>query len=436
MICGMLLRNRFIACVLIASIAAPSISIAGAQGPYPALESIAIDPIIDGDGDDEARIFALAVGDELRMNGSYRVIEQRVADDLRGYIDEPKDVMGDDVDALLTSARESYFQFNYSRSKKQLTRAIAELKQRYERDPMEGGRVVDALLLRALAANASGDKLAVAGDLAEVLKIDPVYLLQPQKYPPSMIELFESEKNKISDSNIGSLHVESSPAGAEIYLNGNKVGISPVDLQALPYGSYRISASANRYDGAYENVVIGDAGASKVKIKLKWKKGGATGEVVVSDDGEMISRGVAVADILKVDRVLLIDIDNGESMRALVRAQLVDRKGRAAHRVLTLKGSIGGRDGGLKMMKRLVKKIEKNNSIDIAKDPGRTLDPKSPVDPAMIANNKRKIGRSPILWGAVGLAVVGGIIGGILSSFSSSGGNPGTGMGSVRVEFK
>ncbi len=54
----------------------------------------------------------------------------------------------------------------------------------------------------------------------------------------------------------GSLHLESSPAGAQVLVNGERRGTTPIDLGGLPLGSYQVRVERSGYEPQTREVVL------------------------------------------------------------------------------------------------------------------------------------------------------------------------------------
>jgi TonB family protein len=67
----------------------------------------------------------------------------------------------------------------------------------------------------------------------------------------------------------GSLHIETTPTGAEIAVNGEPRGASPLDLTGLPVGNYEVRAELRGYSAAAQTAtIVADAPDVQVKLTL------------------------------------------------------------------------------------------------------------------------------------------------------------------------
>ena len=64
------------------------------------------------------------------------------------------------------------------------------------------------------------------------------------------------------------LRVDTNPAGADVYVDGGHVGVSPVQLEKLTPGAHRVRASKNRYEDYIKNLFIQEGKSRVVKAEL------------------------------------------------------------------------------------------------------------------------------------------------------------------------
>lgn len=72
-----------------------------------------------------------------------------------------------------------------------------------------------------------------------VLRIDPSFALDPDAYPPSTLQAFEAVRKEVTRAKKATLVVQSTPAGASVFVDGKELGKTPLKLELVP-GSYRL----------------------------------------------------------------------------------------------------------------------------------------------------------------------------------------------------
>ncbi len=93
-----------------------------------------------------------------------------------------------------------------------------------------------------------------------------------------------SPEAAVAVATTGSLHVETTPAGAAISVNGEAKGPSPLDLTGLPVGNYEVRAELRGYEAKTETATIVD-GALESQVKLALTRmAPSTGTVEVVSD--------------------------------------------------------------------------------------------------------------------------------------------------------
>ncbi|MEW6432719.1 MAG: PEGA domain-containing protein [Myxococcota bacterium] len=72
-----------------------------------------------------------------------------------------------------------------------------------------------------------------------VLRIDPAFTLDPDAYPPSTLQAFEAVRKEVTRARKAMLVVQSTPAGAAVFVDGKARGRTPLKLELIP-GAYRL----------------------------------------------------------------------------------------------------------------------------------------------------------------------------------------------------
>jgi len=392
--------------------------------------AIAVRPVNDGDSDQASLDLATVIGQGLGVVDSHHVVDSDLAAEVLEYHDseERSDPRMATVEEALAKAKELYFQFRYVDSWAAVERALAPLKD-LDRT-ISGPLFVDAYLTRALIAKARGERDEVRTSFRQALLINPKLELSSQDYPPSVIAMFEEERGLLAKRPAGSIAVSTSPAAAKVYLNGILQGETPIELARLPQGSYRLLIRANRYQPVERTIRVEGGRRVELKPRLKWaskKKGGQ--EMADEDRAALVRQGLHIADTLKVDKVILVDVDAVD--RGRVSARMIDRKFGVGLKPIVVDGILEpeGRAGRLaKMTLALAQQI--GASVEVS--PEKLIDPPGVSDPALLGQRKRPPHRDPIFWSAIGVLLAGAIGGGLAAAMSGGGGGP----GNIRVQFR
>lgn len=391
--------------------------------------SIAIVPLSDGDADALSQEVSGALGDAFRIASPYRIIDAEIASRIMTYDKGPVSISDslNEAQTHLAHAKECYFKFQSSEAMKEISNAINILSIRPEDISQTGATLADAYVTQAVITRSKGDLLASRTSLEEAFKIDPLLELSTAQYPPSITSLFEDVKRSRSGLAYGTVSISTTPEAADVFVNGIQRGISPTALK-LPEGDYRILVQANRYMPVEREVHIVSDVSVKVHSRLHWIKD-VSRKVAVSDAASQVREGLRIAELMKVDKVILVDADFEGSMRR-IETRMVDRKlsaGQPPVRV-TLKGEGGPSSSELAFLTR---ELAGQVSLDIVANPEKAIEPKGIGTAALLENRRRPLLKNPWFWGLVGILAAAGIGGGLAAAMSGSGD-----VGALRVQFR
>ena len=393
--------------------------------------TISVTPLNDGDADQASRDLATVIGKGLGVIGSYHVVDSDLAAkvlEYHGHEERPDPRMATAEEAL-SQAKNLYFQFRYLDSWDALQKAMGIIEE-LDRH-VSGPLLVDAHLTRALVAKARRDTDEVRRSFRKALGINPRLSLSAQDYPPSVITLFEEEREAQFKKPTGTIVVATDPAAAEVYLNGILQGQTPVELAHIPQGTYQLTIKANRYLPVERTVQVEGGRRVELKRRLKWaSKRKKNKKAKAGQDAQALVReGLRLADILKVDRVILVDVDAADGGRAIAR--VIDRRFRVGLKPVLAHGIHKSQDRAGKLA-QMTRSLAQQIGIKVENSPEKLIDPPGVGDPALLGRRRKPLHRDPIFWGAVGVVLAGALGGGLAAALSGGGQGP----GSVRVQFQ
>ena len=328
----------------------------------------------------------------------------------------------------LARAQHHYFTMNYEEARAEASRAITILNKNPASLSEKGQLLFDALMTKALIVRALKDEAALQGVLAEAAKINSAKKLDRRTYPPSVVKSFEKARHKVSEHGTGSIKVTTRPGVAEVYLNGIMSGVTPLEIKDLPVGYYALMIKTNKYRSITKRVSVKSGRTKRISERLDWTGNSSAGGAGVNGRNE-IDEALRVATVMKADRAVLISASTTSNGGGVARARLVDRRYKAAYRPIVV--HYGASDKATSLAE-FAEEISGMLKRDLATDPASLSDPGGTADPILLGKGKNRIISSPILWGAVGAAVVGGVIGGVLAA--TGGGSSKT--GNLRVNFQ
>lgn len=147
----------------------------------------------------------------------------------------------EDIQRLLDAAQGQFYEGQFSRATQTLDDALKEIS----RLPLGETRwklYVSAQLLHGVNYRSQGRAKDKESDAAfrNVLRIEPQYKLDPAYYAPSIRQAFEKVRRELANSRKVKLSVKSTLPASEVYLDGFKVGQTPLAIN-MPAGAYDLA---------------------------------------------------------------------------------------------------------------------------------------------------------------------------------------------------
>jgi hypothetical protein len=128
--------------------------------------------------------------------------------------------------------------------KLQMGRALELLRQ--ARQPLErcgaelesAELLIDLFVYTGLALLAQGQTDAAKAEFRQAVALDNAFQLSPREFPPDAIEAFERAKQALLSGAPTQVKVLSRPEGADVWIDGQRRGASPVDVPLYPGQHY------------------------------------------------------------------------------------------------------------------------------------------------------------------------------------------------------
>jgi tetratricopeptide (TPR) repeat protein len=113
--------------------------------------------------------------------------------------------------------------------------------------------LLKAYMLRARAFFNLGQMGPAQDDLREALKLNPAIEVNPDEVSQKIIDLLDVLRKQ----EVGTLYIDSEPGGAEVFLDGQRVGLSPLLPPAPVYkGVHELEVRLQGYDSYSERITI------------------------------------------------------------------------------------------------------------------------------------------------------------------------------------
>ena len=119
--------------------------------------------------------------------------------------------------------------------------------------PREKDVMLKAYVLRARAFFNLGQMQPAQEDLREALKLNPALEVNPDEVSQKVIDLLDALRKQ----EIGTLYIDSEPGGAEVFMDNNRIGLTPLLPPAPVYkGTHELEVRLQGYDTYSERVTI------------------------------------------------------------------------------------------------------------------------------------------------------------------------------------
>jgi hypothetical protein len=230
---------------------------------------------------------------------------------------------------------------------------------------------------------------------ALALALDPDRPITKAEFAPDVVDAIEAVRAR--PPVLEKLHVESSPAGALIRIDGRDVGRAPVDVD-VARGQHLVIAQLPQAQPAVQGVAVD--GPAKIELRLEQDPelerliGGAVG---AATEQELVDAALRYADL---DEIVIVN----ETVRRGGPVLLAQRcVGSGAPAKCSAVVEIGFAPGGLAAAARSAWEAVRVGEL---RYPPSVLGERATRG----GTGRCKLCRSPILWGGVGAAVVAGVI--------------------------
>lgn len=147
-------------------------------------------------------------------------------------------------------AEEEQLHLHYAASIEILNKALNQLSKTEMLEDSDLKVLPDFYLLLAYAYKNTNNKTLYNESLKEAARLKPHFLANEWSFPPSLLKDFEKERDLLlKGKNLGGFIVESNPASARVFINGDFQGVTPVHIEKFPSGVHFLSVTSdkNRY---------------------------------------------------------------------------------------------------------------------------------------------------------------------------------------------
>lgn len=199
------------------------------------------------------KVAVMVVPAQDRQAGSATLLENAIVEGLatdarfelwnlsaRSSSDESRDAAAKRAKLLL---KEGTVAFENLEPQKALDAVTAATNAFPESDLRESFKsYVEALAMRAVILH-SQDPAEASNELHRLLTVSASFAIDPARLTPELSQALESAREKLKAAGASSFEVQSDPAGALVYVDGELKGATPVEVSALAPGQHFVTLS-------------------------------------------------------------------------------------------------------------------------------------------------------------------------------------------------
>lgn len=176
---------------------------------------------------------------------------------------------------LLAEGTQALLELDTPAAVKKLNQAVEALEQVLPF--VSKHELAEAMMSLAVAHLAAGDRKPGKQALVRLLTWREGIPYDTQKYPPKYLEAFEEARKDLRKRPRGSIEVRSDPDGAQAYIDGKFIGVTPATAEGLAVGDHYVTLKKE----GYQKVLL------KVTVSPK-KQGVVTGELKRSEKYKLL----------------------------------------------------------------------------------------------------------------------------------------------------
>lgn len=361
--------------------------------------------------------------------GSQLVMPASVLERLR----PPPTASADELHGKLESAQARFYAGDLAASLELATTALQGIERLSPlADPWK--LAVRAHLLRGLSLKGLTRKAEATEAFKRITRLDTKFTPDPDYYPPSTLGLFELGKKELTKAKRQPLTVTSTPAGAQVLLDGFVAGTTPLELE-LPAGDYTLQLRHKQQVSFVRAVRL--EGAQKLTVDLSFE-GAVVGQGPLCVASASHEPALRLAALVGASRLVVLRSDARRGEPGLLTAAGIDVGSGTVER----SGAVRVRTPlEPKLLGDLADFVLTGKPADAVVDaPMVAAAPATAADvpAAALASPPAEVASSPIVggtpvarWVSYGLAGAGAVVAGVGLGVYASGGADRAALGSL-----
>lgn len=237
---------------------------AASGGSVAVLELRAVDPDLPA-----SVVPAIDSALHSKLEAELAVLPASGLSDLRAGAEKAPDLTA--VNALLADAKKELLNFKYAEVIRKLIQAKRQLEpmvlQLRDYQPL-----LEIHLYMAVASMNAGDKRTSAAAFGELARLRPDFRIDPQQFPPTVLEAFEKARQAETKQARGRVVINAVPGGAKVYVDEVAAGTAPGSVAATP-GEHIVRVEKAGYYSWAEKVIVIPYGKVEKEAVLKKNMG-------------------------------------------------------------------------------------------------------------------------------------------------------------------
>lgn len=207
-----------------------------------------------------------------------------------------------ELERQVDSARTLFYGGQADRAEELVDRSLDEL-ERVSPEAKPWNATVAALVLKALIARGAEKNKDATEAFRRIVRIDPLFKLDPDAYPPSTVAAFEAVKKEVARARKVQVWVRAESGDASVFIDGHFMGPSPLRVELVP-GNYRVVLS-RASEVSFPHRL--DVSAKEAKLNVDMAFEGAVGLVpplCLSSGTDAVA--VKLGQVVAAERVIVL----------------------------------------------------------------------------------------------------------------------------------
>jgi hypothetical protein len=244
----------------------------------------------------------------------------------------------DELQRQVDAAQTQFYQGDRAAAERAVPEMLVEI-DRLPPGPQRWKIFTTAVLLQSQIDRERGKQDAADEAFKRILRLEPSFQLDPDYFAPSLRKRFDKLRSDLARSRKEALAVRSTPSGAEVFLDGRRMGQTPFSAEVVA-GTYQVIVNKDGTSSFAHAVVVKSDVTLHVDLKFE---GAVQGHRVpcmadVGNEGTRLANAVKLAAVIGADQAIVGRLERQTTGPAWFAALMVDAT--TAQKV---------REGGLKV---------------------------------------------------------------------------------------